>query len=34
MAAAAVAMVSLAIVIVKARRWQKDETLASPPPIP
>lgn len=34
MAAAALAMVSLAIVIRKARRWQTSEALASPPPIP
>ena len=34
MAASVIAMVSLGIVIVKARRWQKDETLASSPPIP
>ena len=34
MLAAAVALVSLAIVIVKARRWQAEDRLASPPPIP
>lgn len=34
MAAAAVALGSLAIVIVKARRWREEDALASTPPIP
>ena len=34
MVASAIALISLAIVIMKARRWQYEERLASPPPIP
>jgi len=34
MVAASVAMGSLAVVILKARRWQAEDRLASPPPIP
>lgn len=34
MAAAAVALAALAAIILKARRWQREDALASPPPIP
>lgn len=34
MVAAAIALASLAVVIIKARRWRVEDRLASPPPIP